>query len=262
MEPGSSKREDFLRKLSMASGAMPPEAGKLLAFAAMGCAELYVYDPNFGLFGESYLAYKILASTLLKMEQPDRVEMARECIRITTDDSMAFGLLAKLTNRKNLEKQGDDSLYIPASDLYGDFVLRMRARFGPAADASDPDLIRTSDRHAFNYWGFSQPKDGEILVDPEDRKIQESFWIRHIGVSKRTLAETFDRFFFPMMQYPPDPGQFVENFIPLPTLRKIYEQATDETGFAKEHEGALRRLSNLLEGKYLEGVPLDEWQQR
>jgi hypothetical protein len=174
---------------------------------------------------------------------------------------MAFALLAELTSRERLEKRSDKSLYIPVFEIYDAFVLRMRRRFGENANASDPNLLATASRLAFSYWGAPQPSDSKISVSPEDRKLQESFWIRHVGTSKKVLAETFDRFFLPMMRYTFDPTALVENFISIPSLRKLYEEATDEAGLTKENQGALRRLSNLLDGKYHEEVPMDEWRE-
>jgi hypothetical protein len=261
MEPGSGKRADFLYKLSQAASSLNPNSAKLLASSAMECADRYVYDPSFGVFGESYYAYRTVVVALLKIAESDRPQMVRECIGRTTDDAMAFALLAELTSTERLEKRGDVSLYIPVSELYNSFILRMRTRFGWDADASDPNLLATSSRLAFNYWGLPQPSDNMILVSPEDRKLQESFWIRHVGTSKKVLAETFDRFFLPMMRYTFDPTALVENFISIPSLRKLYEETTDEAGLTKENQGALRRLSNLLEGKYHDEVPMDEWRE-
>jgi predicted KAP-like P-loop ATPase len=261
IEPGSNKRTDFLYKLSRAASSMNPNGVKMLAFSVMECADRYVYEPSFGLFGESLYAYRTLVVALLKMKKSDRLQVVRECIERTTDDAMAFALLAELTSRERLEKRSDKSLYIPVFEIYDAFVLRMRRRFGENANASDPNLLATASRLAFSYWGAPQPSDSKISVSPEDRKLQESFWIRHVGTSKKVLAETFDRFFLPMMRYTFDPTALVENFISIPSLRKLYEEATDEAGLTKENQGALRRLSNLLDGKYHEEVPMDEWRE-
>ncbi|WP_420239642.1 KAP family P-loop NTPase fold protein [Telmatobacter bradus] len=261
MKPGSGKRADFLYKLSQAASSLPQSGAKMLAFSAMECADRYAYDPSFGIFGESYYAYQTVVVALLKIAESDRHQMVRECIGRTTNDAMAFALLAELTSSERLEKRGDVSLFIPVSDLYNAFILRMRTRFGEEADASDPKLLATSSRLAFNYWGLPQPSDNKISVSPEDRKLQEFFWIRHVGTSKKVLAETFDRFFLPMMRYTSDPTALVENFISIPSLRKLYEEATNEEGLTKESQGALRRLSNLLDGKYRDEVPMDEWKE-
>ena len=260
-EAGSGKRADFLYKLSQAASSLNPNGAKMLAFSAMECANRYVYDPSFGVFGESYYAYRTVVVALLKIEESERPQMVRECIKRTTDDAMAFALLAELTSTERLEKRGDVSLYIPVSELYNAFILRMRTRFGGDVDVSDPNLLATSSRLAFNYWGLPQPSDNKISVSPEDRKLQESFWIRHVGNSKKVLAETFDRFFLPMMRYTFDPTGLVENFISIPSLRKLYEEATNEEGLTKENQGSLRRLLNLLDGKYHDEVPMDEWKE-
>ena len=110
----------------------------------------------------------------------------------------------------------------------------MRARYGANVDAEIVNLS-FSDPQAFNLWGVSDLTKEGVIVDPEDRIIQRSFWIRYIGHSESRLAQAFNGFFMPEGLYSRQPSPFIET---------KFQYQTSETSMTMPKEGSsLRRLS-------------------
>jgi hypothetical protein len=200
-------------------------------------------------------ALRIILAVAQKLPQAEGVAFLRKCILDTDDDTMAFRILTILPQQKD-----DSKIDVPVSDLYGSFITRMRNRYGRSVDATNVDLS-SSDPWAFNYWGGDfNTKD--VKADPEDREIQNDFWLRYIGNSRARLAHAFHTFFMPIAAYSEDPALMVRNKISLEDLRKLYDQLPDDGSLTSNDQKSLNRLRRLLDGEFKKGIdPLsDAWQ--
>jgi hypothetical protein len=198
-------------------------------------------------FGESGQALRIILAVAQKLSQTERVAFLRKCILDTDDDTMAFRILTILPQQKD-----DSKIDVPVSDLYESFITRMRNRYGRTVDATNIDLS-ASDPWAFNYWG-SDFNTKDVKANPEDRKIQNDFWLRYIGNSRARLAHAFRTFFMPVAVYSEDPALMIRNKITLEDLRRLYDLLPDDGSLASDDQKSLNRLRRLLDGEFKNGI--------
>jgi hypothetical protein len=151
---------------------------------------------------------------------------------------MAFRISTILT-----QQEGDSNLDVSIVDLYEAFAERMRKRYDRDVDAANFDLS-TSDSWALEYWGRN----------PEDRKIQNEFWLRYIGNSRARLAYAFREFFLPLAAYTVDPTTFVQNRISLDDLKRLYDDLPDDPAMTDSDHKSLKRLGRLLAGEFKNGI--------
>src|SRR5580704_5846024 len=253
MDKGSLKRDDFLRKLADLPKTIPVPLARSLGEAVAKPSAQYTYD-MFPWFGESGHALRVILAVAQKLPQTERVAFLRKCILDTHDDTMAFRILTILPQQKD-----DSKIDVPVSELYDSFITRMRNRYGRSVDATNIDLS-TSDPWAFNYWG-SDFNTKDVKANPEDREIQNDFWLRYIGNSRARLAHAFHTFFMPIAVYSEDPALMVRNKISLEDLRRLYDLLPDDGSLASNDQKSLNRLRRLLDGEFNNGIdPLsDAW---
>ena len=246
MGKGSLKRDDFLRKLADSIKTIPLPVAKSLGEAAAKAADNYTYDimPQFGESGHVLRMIFLIAQGLSK---PDRLAFLQACVLEAADDTMAFRLLTLLPAQKD-----DDNLEISVGELYGSFAKRMRKRYGRDVDATNFDLS-TSDSWALEYWGRDLRANG-IPTDPEDRKIQNDFWLRYIGASRARLAKAFRDFFLPVAAYSADPAPLVQNRISLEDLKRLYNELPDDPALTDRDRKSLDTLGRFLGGDFEKGI--------
>ena len=248
MQKGSLKRDDFLRKLAEAARkSMPLPVGQALVHATMRAAHKYVYDSVFPAFGEAGHVLRIVIRIADRMRPAERGTLLSECVLEAADDTMALQVLTKLTGPHDGFDFG-----VSLAQLYPSFTKRMRERYGRDVDAVNMDLS-TSDPWAFDFWG-RDPKIQAITTDPEDRAIQYSFWLRHIGDSRSRLARAFRGFFLPVAIYTEDAALAVENKISVADLRRLYEQLPDDGTLTDVDRHSLKTLQRLLDGEFKNGI--------
>jgi len=250
MEPGSLKRDDFLRKLAEASRSLSTSLGKSIAHAIALNADKLVYDMFSG-FGEAGHAVRIILRVCETANRDERLELITNLIKEADDDTMAVRILE--ASRKN--RVGVD-LKVSYADLYRAFTERMRTRYGRNVDAPNVDL-RLTDPIAFSMWTDPHPQEN-VTVDPEDRLIQQDFWIRHIGNSRGRLARTFRKILLPSnVRFESDPSPWIDKKIPLTKLRELYEQLPkDDPDLTQEDQVSLRVLDRFLAGEFKGGTPM------
>jgi hypothetical protein len=246
MEKGSLKRDDFLRKLADSAKLIPPSTAKSLGKAAVKAAAQYTYD-LMPAFGESGHVLRMILLIAQRLSQRERISFLQECILNASDDTMAFHILT-VTPRQT----GDSNIGVSVGELYPSFATRMRKRYGRDVDAANFDLS-ASDPWALDYWGRDFNASG-IKTDPEDRKIQNDFWLRYIGNSRSRLADAFRRFFLPMAVYNEDPALLVQNRISLEDLRRLYEELPDDATLTVADRKSLATLGRFLKGEFKDGI--------
>ncbi len=241
MEKGSSKRDDFLRKLSDAVQSIPVDVAKAILFGAMKAADQYVYDSMFMGSAEGGHVLRIVIRVAEKCPSSERLSLLSQCITDATDDTMAFRIVNNLTG-----KRSDFDLNVSKDDLYPYFAERMRQRYGRDVDVSNLNLS-TSDVAAFNLWGQK---------DPKDREVQHDFWVRYIGQSRVRLAQSFQTTIMPIAIYQTDPTPFVENKISVSDLKRLYETLPADNSLTESDQKSLRRLKRFLDGEFKNGVDI------
>jgi hypothetical protein len=250
MDKGSPIRSSFLKRLSdkVQAQSLDVELASKIARITMLGASKYLYDSFMVSFGEAGQALRIIIRVALRLPQEVRARFLSECISLATDDTMAFRIQVILS------KPGTDfDLNVEFKKLYPSFVARMRRLYGEEVNAYDVSLS-TSDHQAFNLWGTSDLSRDGVEVDPQDRKIQRSFWLRYIGNSGVRLARAFGAFFMPEGIYREDPSGYVENKIPVSDLRSLYQKLRNDGELADADQKSFRRLKRLLDGDYKDGL--------
>ena len=246
MGKGSLKRDDFLRKLADSAKTIPLPVAKSLGQAAAKAAANYTYD-MMAQFGEAGHVLRMILLIAKRLSKTDRVTFLQQCILEATDDTMAFRILTVLPAQK-----GDDQIEISVGELYGSFAMRMRKRYGSDVDATNFDLS-TSDTWALEYWGRDLRASG-IMTDPEDRKIQNDFWLRYIGKSRPRLAKAFREFFLPVAAYSTDPAPLVQNRISIPDLKRLNKELPEDTNLTDRDRKSLATLHRFLDGEFKNGI--------
>jgi hypothetical protein len=262
MEVGAERRQDFLWKISLSIRLLNGNVAKWLALSVMQFADKYQYDRGPSLWGESIFAFRVAREAMLGMAESDRVDFLRECISEAGDDTMAFALIANLTDLREPNQQLEEGIRLPLRAVWDAFTARMRTRYGPALDTGSDDAIRTSDPEAFALWGSTDLSTWGITAKPSDREMRDGFWTRYIGLNKQRLARIFEGFLMPMANYTSDPSPFVERRISLTLLSRLNMEVLYAPDLTKEEAGSLRRLDRLLKGDYKDGVPISEWQSQ
>lgn len=246
MEKGSLKRDDFLRKLADSVKSIPVPVAKSLGEAAVKASAKYAYD-MFPSFGEAGHVLRMILLIAQRLSQTERVAFLQECILNASDDTMAFRILTILTQQKD-----DSKIDVSVADLYASFAMRMRKRYGRDVDAADVDLT-ASDPWALDYWGRDFSASG-IKTNPEDRKIQNDFWLRYIGNSRARLAKAFREFFLPPAAYSEDPAPLVQNRIYLEDLKRLYEELPEDATLTNADRQSLALLDRFLKGDFKNGI--------
>lgn len=246
MGKGSLRRDDFLRKLAESPKSIPPSVAKSLGLTAAKASALYTYD-MLSQFGEAGHVLRMILLVAQRLSQTDRIPFLRECILNSGDDTMAFRILTILPRQED-----DLNIGVSVGELYSSFITRMRKRYGREVDAANLDLS-ASDPWAFNYWGSDFSASG-IKTDPEDREIQNDFWLRYIGTSRSRLASAFRTFFLPIAFYKEDPTPLVQNRISLENLKRLYEELPEDPTLTSADVKSLATLSRFLKGEFKTGI--------
>jgi predicted KAP-like P-loop ATPase len=246
IQKGSLKRDDFLHKLGDSLKSIDISGVRDLGLAVAKTSAQYTYDlfPSFEEAGE---VLRIILRISQRLSQTDRVTFLKDCIRESSDDTMALRIVMVLPEQKN-----ESNIHVKVGELYPTFVQRMRERYGENVEATAVDLS-TSDPWAFDYWGRIFKSD-EVTSDPEDRRIQRDFWIRYIGNSRHRLLEAFRNFFFPVAAYSEDPALAVENKIPVADLKKLYEELPEDGDLNDQDKKTSETLRRFLAGEFKGGI--------
>jgi hypothetical protein len=259
MDKGSSRREDFLWKLSLSTELLSKERAQELARSAMRHADQYTYASDIGLYRESFSAFGMAENVLHESGEPERIQLLREFVSDAGDDTMVFGLLQRLTDIFDAVSEGQIPRY-PLGAVWEAFRERMRRKFGPASRVSIEEAYQTSDREALALWGQRDLSKRGIAVDPSDREMRDGFWVRYIGVSRKRLASAFSYNLMPPAIFQSDPTEFVDQRISIDVLRRLNSNSLPDLDLTKEEGKSLYRLNKLLNGDYKGGVPMADFQ--
>jgi len=243
LSKGSSKRSDFLRQLSDATKSMDISVARDVATAAVRAANEITYDMFHG-FAEAGDVLRLVMAVAERTPKSQTADLLAQCVRSSTDDTMALRILTDLTDKA---RSGVD-LGVSLDELNPSFIERMRRRYADSTiDVSELDLT-TSDPRAFAYWGS---------LGAEEQSAQADFWRRYIGQSRARLAHAFRFFLMPEGIYPSDPQPYVERMLPIADLRDMLSELPNDGGLSESELKSLRRLKRLLDGAFKDGIPID-----
>jgi hypothetical protein len=247
MEPGSLKRDDFLRKASDQVNRLHADIGRAWVEAALAHADTLTYD-TFAAFGEAGHVLRMILRVALKFSGSQRLEFLADCILRSVDDTLPvriFTVLPKPQDGVNLE--------IQYSQLYPVFVQRMRSLYGSEIDAARVDLTK-SDPSAFFLWSMPEKNVYGVKPNPEERDIQHDFWRRYIGTDRSRLLKVFDGFLLPngIIEGPTEP--FVEEKMSVADLRRLAEILPKSPDPDENTRRIERKLMKFLRGDYANGV--------
>jgi len=198
-------------------------------------------------FAEAGHVLRMILLIAQRLPQTDRVAFLQACISNTNDDTMAFRILTVLTRQ-----EGESNIGVSVADLYPSFAKRMRMRYGRDIDAANFDLS-ASDSWALEYWGRDLSGSG-ITTDPEDRQIQNEFWLRYIGNSRSRLAKAFREFFLPIAAYSEDPTSLIQHRISVDDLKRLYKELPEDPTLTSADLKSLEILRRFLDGEFKNGI--------
>lgn len=249
MEPGSLKRDDFLRKAVDELSRLNAEIGRAWVEATLAHADTLTYD-MMAQFGEAGHVLRMIHRVALELPGSQRVDFLEDCILRSVDDSLPeriFRLLPK--------QQDEGDLQIQYSHLYPAFLQRMNSRYGKEVDAARVDLSR-SDPRAFHLWSPSEKNPYGVRIDPEEREIQHDFWRRYIGTDRTRLLRVFDAFLLPNWIIEVPTELFVEETMSVADLRRLAETLPKSADPDKDTKRAEWKLTKFLRGDYANGVSM------
>jgi hypothetical protein len=230
------KRGDFLWKLSRASERLSATEAERLAYAAAAHASDYRYDRMN--VGEAAYALNIvfIAAQKVSTSHPQRVlEGAMAC---ASDDTFAVRIL-EYTEDRTRNKILTDFSNIEVAAIKRVFVERMRKRY------ADSDIktvnITHGDWYAFRRW---------VENSDDDRKIEQEFWRKYIGFSRKRLAQAI-KFIYPGDGFwSEDPTPLVDGLFPLSEITRLLNELIEVEELDDGEAKGLARMKDLMEGKY------------
>jgi len=236
---GSDKREDFLWRLSRRVTELSEPAAESLAGAvALHASEYTNDDMN---LGEARHGQNIIFGVAQKFSgSPAAQHILEQAIACATDDAFALRLVQGVEHREHNKILLDFS-HIDADKVRAAFFARMRARY---STVSDPPL--SSNAHAgwqvFRRW---------VDTSTEDRQVEQDFWRRYIGSSRKRLAQAID-FVYPgrVVWQGGSPRPDVNALFPVNEFEQLIQSLPNDEALDEREELAISRMSNLIAGLY------------
>ncbi len=238
---GHPKRDDFLWKLGRgieesASGV----TAERLAYAAAVRASDYAYDLMN--IGEAARALNIVFIVAQKLSATSAAQRVLEGVmERATDDTFAKRLL-EYTQNRDRNKILTNFENVDADRLKHALIDRMIRRYGPGVDINHVDITK-GDWQAFLMWADNSDA---------DRTIQQEFWRRFVGGSRKKLAQAIN-FLYPRgFVWSNDPRPIIDKMFPTAEINQLLK-ALPQEALSEIEAKAIDRFEKLLDGKYQRG---------
>jgi hypothetical protein len=235
------KREDFLWKLGRALDRVDNVTDERLAYAAATLAEQYAYDMMN--LGEAARALNIVFIAAQKVSRTSAAQQTLEgSMDRATEDTFAKRLL-EFTQNKERNQVLTDFSNIDADKVKHVFIKRMQRRYGSESDIKNVDITK-GDWWAFRIWAENSD---------EDKKMEQDFWRRFIGKSRKRLAQAIN-FMYPGSNtiWSENPRPIVDKLFPTEEIADFLRQLpADELNDVEAK--AVERFEELLRGRYQTG---------
>jgi hypothetical protein len=235
---GHPRREDFLWKLGRSvEPRLNGSAAQDVAYAAAIRASDYAYDLMN--IGEAARALNIVYEAAQKLSKsPKAQSILVEAMNRSTDDTFAVRLLEFIEHRDR-NKILTNFSHIDPQQIRIAFVERMKNRYGTAVEAQGVDILR-GDWRAFQLWADTSEA---------DKVIEQSFWRRFIGSSRRKLGQALG-FLYPVgYSWSEDPRPRIDKLFPTTEAQKLIDTLADD-GLNEAETGAIQRYREMLGGKW------------
>ena len=159
-------------------------------------------------------------------------------IACASDDTFAVRIL-EYTEDRTRNKILTDFSNIDVAAIKRVFVERMGKRY------ADSDIktvnITHGDWYAFRRW---------VENSDDDRKIEQEFWRKYIGFSRKRLAQAI-KFIYPGDGFwSEDPTPLVDGLFPLSEITRLLNELVEGEELDEGEAKGLARMKDLMEGKY------------
>ena len=233
------RRDDALWKIGRSVNDLTSTAAEHLAFAVATRAYDYAYDLMN--VGEAARALNIVFEVAQKGAATQAVQrtLLGAMVR-AADDTFALRLL-EYTENKDRNKILLDFKNVDVPAIRKAFMDRMRSRYGPSAAIESVDILR-GDWRAFREWTANSP---------EDREIEQNFWRRYIGQSRKRLAQAINFLYPSGYTWSEDPRTTISQLFPVDEIGRLIECLGDEQLDEVEAKG-IERFRELLGGKWFD----------
>jgi len=232
------KREDFLWKISRSVVRLKDEVAERLAYAAASRATDYAYDIMN--IGEAARALNIVFEAAQKLSATliaQRVLVG--AMTRATDDTFARRIW-EYTRDRNRNKILIDFSNVALEGVKEAFMQRMRHRYGPEVPIETINIAQ-GDWWAFRSW---------VENSAEDRQIEQDFWRRYIGQSRKRLAQAINFIYPPGVSWDQDPTPIVNTLFPVEDVRRLLQNLAQEDQLDEIEAKGIERFTNLFEGKW------------
>lgn len=235
------KRDDFLWKLGGALNRVEDIAAERLAYASAVRAADYGYD--FMNLGEAARALNIVFIASQKVSKTSAAQRILEgAMERATDDTFAKRLL-EYTQDANRNRVLTDFSNVNPAKIKDAFIERMRCRYGAGVDVNEVDITK-GDWLAFRIWADNSP---------EDTRLEQDFWRKFIGRSRKRLAQTIN-FIYPGGNtiWSEDPRPIIDRLFPTEEIAQLLSELPTDHLDDLEAKG-IGRFEALMQGKYRTG---------
>lgn len=233
------RRDDALWKIGRAVDKLSDKAAEQLAFAIASRASAYYYDQLNT--GEASYALNIVFEVAQKLADTTAVQGVLEgAMARAADDTFALRLL-EYTEFKDRNRILTNFSNIDIPQVKRAFMERMRSRYGSKTPIESV-VIEQGDWGAFRAWARQSDA---------DRKIEQDFWARYIGQSRKRLAQAINILYPSGWTWNEDPRPTISELFPVDELARMTQSLPEEQLDEVEQNGIVR-LRQLTEGKWFD----------
>jgi hypothetical protein len=230
------RRQDFLWKLNREPSRLSDITSERLAYAAAVRADSYAYDMIN--VGEAARALNLVFSAAQKVSATSGAQRILEgAMARASDDTFAYRIVEYTANRDR-NKVLTNFSNVNADGVKAAFMERMRKRYSPQ-DIQTVNIEQT-DWRAVGFWASNSD---------EDRGIEQEFWRRFIGQSRKKLAQAIN-FIYPRMAWTSDPRPMIGQLFPLTEFETLIADLPEGEQLNESEKTAIAGMQDLISGKY------------
>lgn len=234
--PNHPRRQDFLWKLNRESARLSDITSERLAYAAAVRADTYAYDMIN--IGEAARALNLVFSAAQKVSATSAAQRVLEgAMERASDDTFAYRLV-EYTANPDRNKVLTNFSKVNADAVKAAFMERMRMRYSPR-DIQTVNIAH-GDWRAVGFWAENSD---------EDRVIEQEFWRRFIGRSRKKLAQAIN-FIYPRMAFTSDPRPIIDKIFPMAEFESLLVDLPQGEALDEVEKTGISRMQDLVSGKY------------
>jgi KAP family P-loop domain len=234
--PNHPRREDFLWKLNRPSIRLTFVASERLAYAAAVRADSYAYDMINT--GEAARALNLVFSAAQSVSTtPGAQRILEGAMARTSDDTFAIRIV-EYTVSSDRNQVLTDFSNVDVDRVKAKFMERMRNRYSPQ-DIQTVKIVHC-DWRAFRFWVNNSDADCEI---------EQEFWRRFIGDSRKKLAQAIS-VIYPRMAWTSDPRPTIDQMFPMTEFARLLAELPDHEELDETEKTGIAGMVELISGKY------------